>query len=188
ELLERLRTKNHRCRISKAYQMDDQVRITVVGLLNLPFMEGMKLDHTIDGYVVQLHELHGRVHRMPLAHPSNSLIAAIKQGIRQQIESQQFPSMAKLATDLGKSRQALYRHFSKQERQSVKAYMTQTVMEEALWRLREQRLPSAAVAYGLGYAEQSSFNHQFKNYYGITPTEAQEAVEVPKPRKGKKFV
>ncbi|WP_257670780.1 helix-turn-helix transcriptional regulator, partial [Parapedobacter tibetensis] len=188
ELLERLRTKNHRCRTSKAHRMDDQMRITVVGLLNLPFMEGMKLDHAIDGYVVQLHELHRLRYALPTAtherrnapeqHP-NTLIEAIEQGVRQQLKAQRYPSVDKLATDLGKSRQLLHRRFHKSKGQSIKAYITDAVMEAALRLLRDERLPPAAVAYRLGYTEQTSFNHQFKGYYGMSPSEARETKEAP---------
>ncbi|MFC7526871.1 helix-turn-helix domain-containing protein [Parapedobacter sp. GCM10030251] len=60
-------------------------------------------------------------------------------------------------------------------------------MQEALRLLREAKLPPAAVAYRLGYSEQTSFNHQFKKYYGMSPSEAREAAEEAIPYRRKKF-
>ena len=105
---------------------------------------------------------------------------AIEQGIRQEIEAQRYPSVEKLAADLGKSRQSLHRGFRQSTGQSIKTYITGAVMKAALRLLREQRLPPAAVAYQLGYMEQTSFNHQFKDCYGLSPTEARDAAEAPR--------
>ncbi|MBK1442583.1 helix-turn-helix transcriptional regulator [Parapedobacter sp. ISTM3] len=192
-LLNRLRTKGHQCHASHAYPMSHRMRITVAGLLGLPLLEGMAMDHAIDGYAVQLDELHRSRHLATAIHsrtgdaPSGSytdpLTDAIKLGIQQEIDAQRYPSVAKLAADLHRSRQTLHHHFAKHAGQSIKTYITDAVMAVALQLLRETPLPIAAIAFRLGYREQASFNHQFKAYYGATPAEAREAPDAPKPRK-----
>jgi len=176
------------CKASPPHVLDPLTRMTVTGLLSLPAKEGLSLDHALDGFAVQLHDLHrarstvsaaASVRLVTPAGQQRTLVDAIKQGIQQEIEAQRYPSVDKLAADLNRSRQLLHRHFRESTAQSIKAYITEQVMQEASRLLREARLPPAAVAFRLGYSEQTSFNHQFKSYYGMTPGEAREAEEIP---------
>src|SRR5690606_29269474 len=112
---------------------------------------------------------------------AHTLVDAIKLGVRQAIEAERYPLVDRLAAHLNRSRQLLHSRFRESMEQSIKSYIVEQVMQEALRLLREAKLPPAAVAYRLGYSEQTSFNHQFKKYYGMSPSEAREAAEEPIP-------
>lgn len=169
------------CKASPSYVLDPVTRMTIAGLLSLPAKEGLSLDHAIDGFAVQLHDLHRAQINVPAMAPiqlvttvdqHHTLVDAIKLGVRQEIEAQRYPLVDRLAANLNRSRQLLHSRFRKSTAQSIKSYIVEQVMQEALRLLREAKLPSAAVAYRLGYSEQTSFNHQFKKYYGMSPSEA----------------
>ena len=176
------------CKASPPYVLDLLTRMTIAGLLGLPAKEGLSLDHAIDGFAVQLHDLHRARNAVPAAAPTqlvttaeqrHTLVDAIKLGVRQAIEAQRYPLVDQLAANLNRSRQLLHSRFRESTAQSIKSYIVEQVMQEALRLLREARLPPAAVAYRLGYSEQTSFNHQFKKYYGMSPGKAREAAEAP---------
>lgn len=172
---QRLRT----CKASSPHVLDPITRMTIAGLLSLPAKEGLSLDHAIDGFAVQLHDLHRARGTVPAAATVHSatretqhrtLVDAIKLGVQQEIEAQRYPLVDKLAADLNRSRQLLHSRFRESTAQSIKSYIVEQVMQEALRLLREAQLPPAAIAYRLGYSEQTSFNHQFKKYYGMSPS------------------
>lgn len=167
------------CKASPPYVLDPLTRMTVTGLLSLPPKEGLSLDHAIDGFAVQLHDLHRVRNAVPAATPAplvttaehhQTLVDAIKLGVRQEIEAERYPLVDRLAANLNHSRQLLHSRFRESTAQSIKSYIVEQVMQEALRLLREAKLPPAAVAYRLGYSEQTSFNHQFKKYYGMSPS------------------
>lgn len=167
------------CKASSPHVLNPITRMTIAGLLSLPAKEGLSLDHAIDGFAVQLHDLHRARSAMPAAATVHSairetqhhtLVDAIKLGVQQEIEAQRYPLVDRLAADLNRSRQLLHSHFRESTAQSIKSYIVEQVMQEALRLLREAKLSPAAVAYRLGYSEQTSFNHQFKKYYGMSPS------------------
>lgn len=162
------------------YPIDSLTRVLLTGMLCLATMPVLSMDHAIDGFAVQLVERHFGHAPKP---EGDALTEAIKLGVRQQLAAGRYPSVEQLAEDIGYSRQTLHTHFKKQEGNTIMDFIIDAVMAKAIVLLRTDLVAPSAAAYRLGYRDQSAFNHQFKEYYGCSPLEAQLAEEAPTSRK-----
>lgn len=164
------------------YRMDVLTAVLVSGLLELPALPGLGMDLAIDACAIRLIARHQLL--MHPAQPSvtphtDPLTEAVKQGIAQDIEAERYPNVDLLAETIGCSRKTLLRHFRKAEGCSIQEYLIARLMARAMYLLQHEGLSPSATAFRLGYTEPASFNHQFKQYHGITPSATGRSGTVP---------
>lgn len=80
-------------------------------------------------------------------------------------------SLATLATNTPYTHSALARAFKQYMNVSIVKYFSQIKMTAAKRLLRTTNLSMLEISLELGYDSLSTFNHNFKNTFGITPTE-----------------
>ena len=80
-------------------------------------------------------------------------------------------SLEELASNTPYSHSALTRVFKQYMNVSIVKYLTQIKMTAAKRLLRTTNLSMLEISLDLGYDSLSTFNHNFKNAFGLTPTE-----------------
>ena len=93
-------------------------------------------------------------------------------------------SIEVIADQLCMNKRTLQRRLS-QEDVNYGDLLEDTRKELAAELLADGNLPLSAIAYHLGYKEQSTFNHAFKRWYGSTPGEWRAKSRRARPGKGK---
>ena len=61
--------------------------------------------------------------------------------------------------------------FKKEKGVSPKQYIVNGKLSKAMNYLQTTNMPISSIAYSLGYSTVVEFSKQFKNYYGLTPSE-----------------
>lgn len=84
-------------------------------------------------------------------------------------------SLEELAASTPYSHSALTRVFKQYMNVSIIKYLTQIKMTAAKRLLRTTNLSMLEISLELGYDSLSTFNHNFKNAFGLTPTEYKKA-------------
>ena len=84
-------------------------------------------------------------------------------------------SLEELAASTPYSHSALTRVFKQYMNVSIVKYLTQIKMTAAKRLLRTTNLSMLEISLELGYDSLSTFNHNFKNAFGLTPTEYKKA-------------
>lgn len=125
-----------------------------------------------DQSLVPLLELHATQLLAQLR--SDRYIAAVSQLLLESM-SQGDTGIGQIASRLHTSPRALQRHL-KSQGTTFNALLQQLRLDLANYYLADPQLPFGEMARRLGYAEQSSFSHAYRQWTGTTPQAAREAL------------
>lgn len=149
-------------------------------LFTLPPKTGIEMDAALSGPVAALVNKYRTPSpfgdQSPPWHASQQLIEAVLEVVEKQVAEGLWPYPLELADTFDVHVRKLQRVFISITGYTLQAYIGKVRMREAWRRLTEEKQEPASVAFGLGYREQASFNHQFKKHFGIPPGEARGAI------------
>lgn len=125
--------------------------------------------------------------------PSNGFISRARLVVLDNLLNPQF-GVSALAEELGISRSELYRRIKNEEQKSASQFIREIRLERSLELLRSDQYPITEIAYMVGFNSPTYFSTCFKEYYGYSPSTAEQnghtsAVVAPsKPSRSRKIL
>ncbi|MFB2121064.1 helix-turn-helix domain-containing protein [Parapedobacter sp. 2B3] len=154
--------------------ISNNVRRWIYILLTIPKHVGMSMDNALNQPVANLVDIHlTEFTQQKRADDDRALVDNARSLVVElltRLNDGNLPTVALIAQGLRKTPQQLRSLHYRLHRQKFQHYIVQARIEEAKNRLR-QRISIAAIAFGLGWTDESHFVNQFKKHTGQTPTE-----------------
>ena len=125
--------------------------------------------------------------------PSNGFISKARQVVLDNLLNPQF-GVSSLARELGISRSELYRRIKNEEQKSASQFIREIRLERSLELLKTDQYSITEIAYMVGFNSPTYFSTCFKEYYGYSPSTADqnghtsEVINVPNPSRVRKFI
>ena len=125
--------------------------------------------------------------------PSNGFISRARQVVLDNLLNPQF-GVSSLARELGISRSELYRRIKNEEQKSASQFIREIRLERSLELLKTDQYSITEIAYMVGFNSPTYFSTCFKEYYGYSPSTAEqnghtsEVINVPKPSRTRKVL
>ncbi|WP_445381486.1 helix-turn-helix domain-containing protein [Robiginitalea sp. IMCC43444] len=125
--------------------------------------------------------------------PSNGFTSRARQVVLDNLLNPQF-GVSSLAKELGISRSELYRRIKNEEQKSASQFIREIRLERSLELLKTDQYSITEIAYMVGFNSPTYFSTCFKEYYGYSPSTADqnghtsEVINVPKPFRARKVI
>jgi signal transduction histidine kinase/ligand-binding sensor domain-containing protein/DNA-binding response OmpR family regulator len=116
-----------------------------------------------------------------MSSPDNKLITKVIENIRKNIENPDF-GVDHLAQDVGLSRVHLNRKLKENINLSPNSLIRSIRMKQAAYLLIKNKVNVSEVAYKVGFSSHSYFSNNFKEYFGMSPSEFVSKYTAPEER------
>ena len=170
ELIGFLRNKAYICSASKKHAISGLMQEKLLTLLLLPIKADMAMDVIIGQAVSDLIQLvQGKAIKNNPRHISDAKISTFRRLVILHLETNQLPTVARLAELLHISSRYLLTEYRKRYPETPQQYIIEMRLIAASKRLLTGKQSIMQITYDLGYSEPSVFSKQFKKHFGLSP-------------------
>lgn len=161
---------------SQAFEIDDLIKAKLLQLFELSPEAGFMQDTEILSPIGQIVDQSFKSLKAKARSPRypNKTIHAIRAYVQENVPKGRLPEIPRIAAHFALSPSYLRKLHRGLHDQSLQTFIIETRLKEAMRLLTIEGRKPSEVAYSLGYGEHSSFTRQFKERFGITPSEARK--------------